>query len=50
MPMPRSSSTDAPASAELKRCAQRLWGADAGILQQYLFHAARMGIIVANDK
>lgn len=36
--------------AELKRCAQRLWGADAGILQQYLFHAARMGIIVANDK
>lgn len=31
--------------AELKRCAQRQWGEDAGILQQYLFHAARMGII-----
>ncbi len=36
--------------AELKRCAQRLWGADAGILQQYLFHAARTGIIVAEDE
>lgn len=31
--------------AELKRCAQRQWGDDAGILQQYLFHASRMGII-----
>lgn len=31
--------------AELKRCAQRQWGEDAGILQQYLFHASRMGII-----
>lgn len=33
--------------AELKRCAQRQWGGNAGILQQYLFHAARMGIIKA---
>ena len=31
--------------AELKKCAQRQWGEDAGILQQYLFHASRMGII-----
>lgn len=35
--------------AELKRCAQRLWGEDAGILQQYLFHAARMGLISTSD-
>lgn len=35
--------------AELKRCAQRQWGEDAGILQQYLFHAARMGIIKTSE-
>ena len=35
--------------AELKRCAQRQWGDDAGILQQYLFHAARMGIITTGE-
>lgn len=36
--------------AELKRCAQRLWGENAGLLQQYLFHAARTGIIKAGDE
>lgn len=36
--------------AELKRCAQRQWGEDAGILQQYLFHAARMGIITTGEQ
>lgn len=35
--------------AELKRCAQRQWGEDAGILQQYLFHAARTGIISTGE-
>ena len=29
----------------LKECAQQRWGDAAGILQQYLFHAARTGII-----